>query len=166
MDAIQSAGIVVIGSVGNAQLDHIASDLNNGKSIMVGSHNRANCISKFSNGLCKSDICSVGEDVLLESVLSKLRSGTSYAVPQVTILVANYIPFAKSHECEASFIKSKLMETAKNVTCWCSAHEGKMAKRKMNPSEFMSKLHFDDDEPTAAKRFQMEGSGLSVSTNS
>lgn len=113
--ALQVSEMMIIASGGNdGNIECILSDLNNGKSIMVGSHNRGNIISTFSN--CKVDICGIDENIFLNYVTSSLRSGTSYAVPGVTAAVANCMSFLLRNDYE--LIKKRLDDTAEYVLCY------------------------------------------------
>lgn len=91
LEIIQSAGVIVVAAAGNDSHEWILTDLNNGKTVIVGSHNFEDFISGFSDGKCMADICSFGEEVYLQLMTSNARSGTSYAAAFVTGVTANYL---------------------------------------------------------------------------
>lgn len=62
MQSIQASGVMIIAAAGNSGLDYIHSDLNNGTTIMVGSHEHSNVISNFSSAKCLADVVALGEN--------------------------------------------------------------------------------------------------------
>lgn len=90
---LKDAGIIVIAAAGNRtgssdtgyviDLGYIDSALNDGTTIMAGSHNDSDVISDFSIRKCKANVCGRGENVHIQNVLPHVRQGTSYSAPHV-----------------------------------------------------------------------------------
>lgn len=131
--------MIVIAAAGNNR-EHIDSDLNNGRSIIVGAYNHDGSINSQSSGKCCADICSLGDDVYMENLQAPLRSGTSFATAFVTALVANYLHHVQPLRLESSveFLKVSLRKSAENINCPCDFHKENSVALKMSPDSFMS----------------------------
>lgn len=120
---------------GNKRRNFNNSGLNNGKTIMVGSHNHENVISDFSVGDCNVNIFSLGEDVYL-NYLGRNESGTSFATPRVTATLANYLSRLTSTP-SVKLLKRTLLdsaESAERLVCKCAQHpQGVHRYLKLNP---------------------------------
>lgn len=134
---LKSAGIIVVAAAGNTGSKFIDSDLYDGSTIMVGSHNGEGCISRFSNGKCRVNVCSLGEDLYMEYVTPHIRRGTSFAAPHVTAAVANLISYSRSLPNQKT-LQQYLKETAGSLSCECIEHHGDEINLKLNPTSLMS----------------------------
>lgn len=136
VDILKRQGVIIIAAAGNGGGDCITSDLNDGKSIMVGSHNNRNSISEFSVGKCKAIVCSRGEDVYIENPRPRIEKGTSFATPHVTAVVANFASHFQ-HQITEAIMREFLTESASDLFCDCNSHQGERSKSKLNPSSIM-----------------------------
>lgn len=134
---LKSVGIIVVAAAGNTGSKFIDSDLYDGSTIMVGSHNSKGCISQFSNGECRVNVCSLGEDLYMKHVTPHIRRGTSFAAPHVTAVVANLISYSHSLPNQKS-LQQYLKDTASSLTCECINHHGDEINLKLNPTSLMS----------------------------
>lgn len=93
MNELQNEGIVIVVAAGNSELD-ILSDMNNGRSLIIGSHDSADNISSFSSGKCMADVFTLGEGIVSDYMIPSIREGTSFAAPKVTATISNYMSFS------------------------------------------------------------------------
>lgn len=156
--SLQTSGAVVVAAAGNYKpdtLSDIVTQFNNGTTIIVGSHSVNNKISSFSRGHCHVNVCALGENVFVKNCDSRhYRSGTSLSTAQVTAVCANYMAFAPSEECY--LLKEKLAETADDLACMCSDHNGRNVKLKMNAVTLLTNMKHDN--ATTSKRMKLEES--------
>lgn len=133
------SGAIVVASTGNKAFDTIQPDLNNGSSIMVGSHNHSDEVSDYSNSKCKANISSLGEDIFFETIEPNIQSGTSFAAPHVTAAVANFFSLVSpsSEQRKHPYIINNILKSADMLTCKCHIHNAALCKIEMNPTEFV-----------------------------
>lgn len=140
IDAMKCYGVIFVAAAGNRKKndcpDHITSDLQDGKSIIVGSHNNWDEISEFSIGKCEADVCCLGENIYIENPWHQFRQGTSFATPHVTAVVANFVSHFQ-HDINETAMWEFITESSSYLVCHCKRHGGKRIKLKLNPIAVM-----------------------------
>lgn len=123
----------MVGAASNEELG-FQCPLNDGFTIMVGSHNNTD-VPSFCPIQRRFDVCSFGSDVFIENVVPNIRHGTSYAAPNVTAAVANILTHTFTRQNESS-LKDYLNRSAEVLQCPCDGlHQPRL---KFHPEQFVS----------------------------
>lgn len=124
--------MIIVAASGNTGSEFINSELDDGSTIMVGSHNNKGLISRFSAGKCRVNVCSLGEDVFMKHVEPNVRSGTSFAAAHVTAVVTNLLSSLHTFPNENT-LRGHFKDTAGFVYCQCIRHHGDTIALKLTP---------------------------------
>lgn len=155
MTILKSVGVIIVAAAGNTGRNYVDfnnSALDDGGTIMVGSHNDRYLISSFSVGKCRVSICSRGEDVYLKHVTPHVQNGTSFATPHVTAVIANFLSHQHSQMPNETLLKAYFRLSAGDLTCDCISHHGEQFKLRLRPFCFMDYRRGPPVNNTESKR--------------